>query len=254
VPNLLEGKVAIVTGAGRGIGRDIAKLFAQEGAKVAVVSRTTTTVDEVVEAIRRDGGEAIGVTCDVSKKDQVLAAVEATIKAYGTVDVLVNNAHDTTSMMAMFVDVDEEQMLKQLSSGLFATVHFMQACYPYLKKNRGKVINFASGAGQRGAIAFTAYAAAKEAIRGISRVAAREWGPDKINVNVICPISMTEGLEESAKDPTVQAALSNVPLGMAGRPIDEVAPVALFLATDASAYITGHTINVDGGNLMDAGR
>jgi NAD(P)-dependent dehydrogenase (short-subunit alcohol dehydrogenase family) len=166
----------------------------------------------------------------------------------------VNNAHDTTSMMAMFLDVGEEQLLKQLSSGLFATIHFMQACYPYLKQNRGKVINFASGAGQRGAIAFTAYAAAKEAIRGISRVAAREWGPDKINVNVLSPTSMTEGLTESAKDPTVQAALSNVPLGMPGQPIDEVAPVALFLATDASAYITGHTINVDGGNLMDAGR
>lgn len=252
--NQLEGKVTIVTGAGRGIGRDIAKLFAQEGAKVAVVSRTTKTVDEVVEAIRRDGGEAIGVTCDVSKKDQVLAAVEATVKAYGTVDVLVNNAHDTTTMTASLLDTSEEQFLKQLSSGLFASVHFMQACYPYLKRNRGKVINFASGTGLHGAIGFTPYVAAKEAIRGISRVAAREWGPDRINVNVICPLSMTEALEETIKDPTVQAALADVPLGMPGRPIDEIAPVALFLATDASRYITGHSILVDGGNLMDAGR
>ena len=250
----LSGKVAIVTGAGRGIGRDIALAFAREGAKVAVVSRTTATVDAVVNEIKAEGGEAIGVTCDVSHRDQVLAAVDATVKAYGTVHVLVNNAHDTTTMTAMMADVTEEQMLKQLSSGLFSTVNFMQACLPYLKQNQGSVINFASGAGLRGAISFGPYAAAKEAIRGVSRVAAREWGPDKINVNIICPCSMTEALEESMKDPTVQAALSDVPLGIPGRPMDEIAPVALFLATDASRYITGHSFLVDGGNLMDAGR
>jgi 3-oxoacyl-[acyl-carrier protein] reductase len=250
----LDGKVAIVTGAGRGIGRAIALLFAEEGAKVVAVSRGQATLDATVAEIHQSGGTAIAVQCDVTSKAAVDAAVAAAISAYGTVHVLVNNAHDRNGQQSPFMETTEAKFLQQFATGLFSTVHFMQACYPYLKENRGKVINFASGAGVLGAFSFTPYAAAKEAIRAVSRVAAREWGNDKINVNIICPTSMTDALEESIKDPAILEIVARTPLGIPGSPYKEVAPVALFLATDACNYITGHSFHVDGGNLMDAGR
>jgi NAD(P)-dependent dehydrogenase (short-subunit alcohol dehydrogenase family) len=250
----LDGKIALVTGAGRGIGRSIALLFAREGAKVAVVSRTQATVDSVVQEIRAAGGDAVGVECNVSEREQVLSATDTVINAFGTVDILVNNAHDLKFQQCAFEKTTQEQFLYQLSCGLFATVHFMQACFPHLKQRKGKVINFGSGAGIIGAIKFTPYAASKEAIRAVSRVAAKEWGPMGINVNVICPTSMTDALSKSIEDPQILAAISNAPLGIPGSPDDQVAPVALFLATDSSKYITGHTFMVDGGNLIDAGR
>lgn len=250
----LSGKVAVVTGAGRGIGRAIAVLFADEGAKVAVVSRSKAGVDAVVDEIAKAGGAALGVVCDVSSREQVLAAVAKTVEAFGTVDVLVNNAHDTNTMNGSVLDTTEEMYDQQMRSGLMSTAHFMQACFPYLKQNRGKVINFGSGAGIIGAPNFAPYAATKEAIRAISRVAAREWGEHKITVNVICPMTMTDSLEESMKDPAVTLAVSQNALGIPGRPLEQVAPVALFLATEASQYMTGHTFNVDGGRVIDAAR
>jgi NAD(P)-dependent dehydrogenase (short-subunit alcohol dehydrogenase family) len=250
----LEGKVTIVTGAGRGIGRAIALLFAREGAKVAVVSRTPSSVDSVVEEIAQKRGTAVGLHCDVSRRDQVRQAVAQTVDQFGGVDVLVNNAHDTTSITASVLETTQEMFLQQFGSALFSTMHFMQACFPYLKERQGRVINFASGAGILGAPNYVAYAATKEAIRAVSRVAAREWGVHRINVNVICPTSMTDALKESIKDAQVLEAVSRAPLGIPGDPLDQIAPVALFLATDASQYITGHTMMVEGGALIDAGR
>ena len=250
----LDGKIAIVTGAGRGIGRAIAILFGREGAKVAAISRTRETLDETVKEIEDAGGTAIAIPCDVSRKDEVDAAVAATIEAFGTVHVLVNNAHDRNGQQAPFMETTEAKFQQQFATGLFSTVHFMQACYPHLREHHGKVINFASGAGVLGAYGFTPYAAAKEAIRGVSRVAAREWGEDRINVNIICPTSMTDALKESIEDPAIMEIVSRTPLGIPGDPLREVAPLALFLATPGSDYITGHSFHVDGGNLMDAGR
>lgn len=250
----LDGKVAIVTGAGRGIGRGIAKLFAAEGAKVVAVSRGRETLDATVAEIKAAGGTAIAVTCDVTSKTEIDAAIAKAVEAFGTIHVLVNNAHDRNGQQKPFLESTEAHFQQQFATGLFSTVHFMQGCYPYLKANKGKVVNFASGAGVLGAFGFTPYAAAKEAVRGVSRVAAREWGADKINVNIICPTSMTDALKESIEDPAIMEIVSRTPLGIPGDPLDEVAPVALFLATDACNYITGHSFHVDGGNLMDAGR
>ena len=221
-------------------------------AQPVVLDINASAAQATAQAIRAQGSEALCVVADVSQAAQVDAAVATALQHFGRIDVLFN--HAGSIVVQPFLDTTEAHFQQQFATGLFSTVHFMQGCYPWLKANKGKVINFASGAGVLGAFGFTPYAAAKEAIRGVSRVAAREWAADRINVNIICPTSMTDALKESIADPAILEIVSRTPLGIPGDPLSEVAPVALFLATDAANYITGHSFHVDGGNLMDAGR
>ena len=213
-----DGKVAIVTGAGRDLGRAIAKAFAAEGARVAVVGRSQVAISSVVEEIAAAGGTAIAVACDVSSKEQIYAAVERIAKELGPIDILVNNAHDTSDSQHSFMRTPDDVLERLMTTGFIATVHFMRASFPYLKANKGKVVNFGSGAGIGGFSPYFAYASAKEAIRAASRVAAREWAKYKINVNVVCPISATEALAIAEKDPEVAAFTASIPLGYAGSP------------------------------------
>lgn len=173
----------------------------------------------------------------------------AVIEKFGKLDILVNNAH--ASRQALFTETTMDMFELSLGTGMYATFHFMQAAYPELKKTKGKVINFASGAGLDGQPTQTAYAAAKEAIRGISRVAANEWGPDGINVNLITPIALTPGVEawrDSAPE-LYHAMLEKIPLRRLGDPEEDIGRTAVFLASSDSDYITGQTIMVDGGAI-----
>ncbi|ANL45771.1 short-chain dehydrogenase/reductase SDR family protein [Rhizobium phaseoli] len=246
--NRLDGKVAIVAGAGRGIGRATAKLLAKEGAKVAVLSLTPGNVNSVVADIQAAGGTALGVVCDVSEAEQIKAAVDKTVSAFGNVDILVNVAFDPAAVQSSIVDLSVEQLQRNLDMGPIAYLRMMQACYPHLKASgAGRVINFASLAGVLGMPAYGPYNLAKEAVRALTRSAAREWGVDKITVNNVLPVADTWGAGPDTP-PATNA------LGRHGSPEDDVAPVVLFLASRDGQFITGSSLTPDGGQIIDSAR
>ncbi|MFW0755344.1 SDR family NAD(P)-dependent oxidoreductase [Pseudomonas sp. H11T01] len=244
----LNGKVAIVTGAGRGIGRATAKLFAEEGAKVAVVSRTAENVAGVVAEIQAAGGTALGVVCDIADPDQIKGAVEQVVAEYGRIDILVNNAFDPSVVFSSVLDLSAEQLQRNLEMGPIAYLRTMQACYPHLKASgEGRVINFASLAGVIGLQGYAPYNMAKEAVRALTRSAAREWGADKITVNNVMPVADTWGAAANAPAPTNA-------LGRYGSPEEDIAPVVLFLSSKDAQFLTGYSLTPDGGQIIDSAR
>jgi len=256
----VAGKVAIVTGAGRGIGRGIALTYGRAGAKVVVASRTRASVDGVVGEIVGDGGTAIGVTCDVGQREQVFDTVSRAVDEFGAVDILVNNAQafgpaarpSSTWILQPLETFDEDDWEHTYRTGLLATLWGMKAAFPHMKERGGKIINMSSMAGQVGMAGSAAYNATKEGIRGLTRTAAREWGKYRINVNVVSPSVRTDGLEKFERENPefIKAALQNVPLGRFGDPIKDVGPLALFLGSSDSDFITGMTFMPDGGLFM----
>ncbi|OLT30820.1 hypothetical protein BJF79_09490 [Actinomadura sp. CNU-125] len=257
VGEVLAGKAAIVTGAGRGLGRDIAIAMARAGARVAVIDLDPSTAEGVATELGAYGLPGIAIECDVRRRAQVKHAVRWTVAEFGGLDIVVNNAQNLSVVQASFIETDDEHLLRHLNSGLFGTYYFLQESYEHLKARRGSVINMGSGAGAGGRCEHFSYAATKEAIRATTRVVAREWGPDGIRVNTICPAaydtpSMKRFLSK-ASDEQKDAMARQIPLGRFGGG-DEVASVAVFLASDSASYMTGHTLMVDGGSTMDAGR
>ncbi|MGU3347248.1 SDR family NAD(P)-dependent oxidoreductase [Pseudomonas sp. SC3(2021)] len=244
----LSGKVAIIVGAGRGIGRATARLFAMQGAKVAVVSRTAENVDQVVADIQAAGGAALGIVCDIADPDQITAAVDKVMTAYGRIDILVNNAFDPSVVFSSVVELSAEQLQRNFEMGPIAYLRTMQACYPHLKASgEGRVINFASLAGVVGMQGYAPYNMAKEAVRALTRSAAREWGADKITVNNVMPVADTWEAAVDVPAPT------NV-LGRYGSPEEDIAPVVLFLASKDAQFLTGYSLTPDGGQIIDSAR
>ncbi|MFJ9500210.1 SDR family NAD(P)-dependent oxidoreductase [Brevibacillus centrosporus] len=244
----LQGKVGIVTGSASGIGRGIALAMAKEGAHIAIVDVNEEKGKDTLAQVNLYT-EGMLFIKDISVKENVDEIVAAVVKKFGKLDIMVNNAH--VSRQAPFMETTQELFNLSFGTGFYPTFHFMQAAYPELKKTQGKVINFASGAGLDGQVTQTSYAAAKEAIRAISRVAANEWGPDGINVNLISPIALTPGVEqwrESAPQ-LYDAMIQKIPLRRLGDPEQDIGQVAVFLASRESDYITGQTIMVDGGSI-----
>lgn len=248
---ILDGKAAIVTGAGQGIGRGVALALAKEGASVALADIQGAACLRTAEEVTAIGTRAVPVTCDVSQRLQVKAVVAAAVKEFGTVDILVNVAQAMRNDVT-FQDTTDEDMSLALGTGLMGTFYFMQECFPYMKQRGGKIINFASAAGLEGHSNWAAYAAAKEGIRALTRVACHEWGQFRINVNVICPMAGSPHMLEWGKSNPgmLDLIVAMIPLKRMGDCEKDIGRAVVFLAGPDSDYITGQTLMVDGGQAM----
>lgn len=240
----LQDQVVIVTGGAAGIGGAISKVLAQRGAKIVAV-------DINVEAGKTLENEYEGIISflegDVSEEETAQRAVRTAVERFGKLTGLVNNAH--ASRQAPFLETTAEMWDLSFSTGFTATRNFMIAAYPHLATSGGSIVNFGSGAAIVGQPTQSAYAAAKEAIRGLSRVVANEWAKDAIRVNIVSPMAMTEGVRawRDSAPKLYEESLQKVPLGRFGDPISDVAPVIAFLLSDDSVYLTGQTLMADGG-------
>jgi NAD(P)-dependent dehydrogenase (short-subunit alcohol dehydrogenase family) len=248
----LDGKVAIVTGAGQGIGRGIALVFARAGAKVVIAELKPHRAQRTAEEITAAGGDATAVATDVSQQAAVRHMVDETVRRYGTVDVIVNNAQAMHARTPL-AELTSEQVDIFWISGVKGTLWCMQAVYPIMKaKGRGRIINFVSSAGFRGEPGLGDYNATKEGIRALTKTAAREWGRDGITVNCIAPGALSKrGQEFIQRDPAeFERRNAEKCIPRLGDPEEDIAPVAVFLASDESRFVTGQTMFADGGYCL----
>ena len=241
----LEGKVAIVTGATSGMGRATAVLFAKEGAKVVVTGRNEERAQAVVDEIKGNGGEAIYVIVDASNVEDCKKIFDATMEAFGTVDVLVNNAGMLS--MSPLLDVSIEEWNKVFAVNVTSALYLTQLCAPVMKeKGKGVIVNVASVASYAAHHGFAAYISSKHAMAGLSKSMAWELGPE-IRVNAIAPGAIHTAMVDSIGGPSVlQGMIDNCPCKRVGQP-EDIAGAALFLASDDCTFLTGQIIKVDGG-------
>ena len=241
---ILQNKAAVVTGGSRGIGKAIAEKFAAEGASVAILySSNSASADAVVEEIRNAGGTAKAYQCYVENSDEVGKTIDEVVNDLGKIDILINNAGITRDKLLMMMK--EEDFDDVISVNLKGAYNTMRKVCPMLARQRwGRIINLSSIAGINGNAGQVNYSASKAGLIGMTKSAAREFAGRGITVNAIAPgFVETDMTEKFASDENV---MKRIPVGRMGRP-DEIASLALFLASDAAAYITGEVIRIDGG-------
>lgn len=245
----LQDKVAVITGGAGGIGMGMATAFVKEGATVVIVDLNKEVGEQTVKQLQAHQPESMFIQADLTDHDKLGDIIKQVADKFGKLDILVNNAH--ASRMNSIEETTKADLDFSFNTGFYPTFYLMQAALPYLKESQGKIINFSSGAGLNGDVNQGSYAAAKEAIRAVTRVAANEFGPFGINVNLISPIAKSPGMLQWAEENPeyYQGMLSKIPMRRLGEVESDIGRVAVFLASEDSDYITGQTIMVDGGSI-----
>ena len=246
----LDGYVTIITGGGKGIGFGLAQAFAEEGSNLVLTGRTESRLIEAKKKLEEEYGiEVLPVAADGADEEAIKNVVTKAIEKFGKINTLINNAQVSKSGLPL-VDHTKDDFDLAIYSGLYAAFFYMRECFLYLKETKGSVINFASGAGLFGKLGQSSYAAAKEGIRGLSRVAAAEWGPDGVRVNVVCPLAMTESLQQWRENypELYEKTIQGIPLGHFADPKKDLGKVCVFLASEDAGYVTGETITLQGGS------
>jgi NAD(P)-dependent dehydrogenase (short-subunit alcohol dehydrogenase family) len=245
----LSGKIAIVTGGGRGIGRAIALGLAKAGASVVVTSRTQKEIDAVVEEIKKSGGKALAMVTDLTVNDQLENLVQATVKEFGKIDILVNNA--ARSFLRSLMDLREDGWDKVFNTNVKAVWLLSRlVARKMMEQKSGRIINITTVGAEKAELGMAAYGCSKAALKMLTRCMAREWAQFGIQVNAVGPgLTKTDFSKPIWSNPEVAKHVSAaIPMGRLAEP-EEIVGSVLFLASDAARFITGHSIYVDGGTL-----
>jgi 2-hydroxycyclohexanecarboxyl-CoA dehydrogenase len=248
----LAGRVVVVTGATRGIGRGIALHLARRGVRLAVTGRKQQRLDEFRSELATLGEEPVARTVNVADRHGSFSLVEETMDRFGRIDGLVANAQTFRPVTAL-EDVTEADMDTLVETGPKGTLWSMQAVFPHMRERGwGRIVTMGSNGALLGSAGFGPYSASKEAIRGLTRVAAREWGRYGIVVNCVCPVSVAHRSPptEPERAAAFAATFADQPIARDGDAETDIAPVVAFLLSDACGYMTGQTIMADGGAIM----
>lgn len=245
----LDGKVAVITGAGQGVGQGIALALASEGASVAVLGRTAAKLETTCELLRERGVKAEPFVLDVLETDRIPSVVEDVAARFGSLDILVNNAY--SGCYGPLLSLSDEEFQRGFNSAPFAAFAFMKAAHPYLKRDGGgSVINLVTSAMVRWDLStYGAYAAAKSALRSLTRTAANEWGRDGIRVNAIAPHAVSPAYAgwQAARPEEAAEFCASIPLGYVGDCEQDIGRAVAMLCGPDARYLTGATVPLDGG-------
>lgn len=246
---ILEGRIAIITGASSGIGRACAVRFAEEGASIVVCARRLEKLEELKAEIEAKGGKVIAVKCDVSKEEDISAVVDSCINEFGKVDILLNNAQGGMNNQKYFEQTTPDDMEFAFVTGPLQSFRFIQKCLPYMKKEHyGRIINVASQSALAGSPGFSAYETAKGATMAITRNAAQELGKYGITTNCFLPVVKTEAYDMSEQGIAAANNFANIiPLKYFGNSYEDCSPIVAFMASEKAGYMNSQFIAIDGG-------